>query len=217
MIIDFRKVDKINNLSRKSFYYFETIILFKNFFKRSVKNKPKNKCFYRNDCVFNAANRTECKSCRYSKCLEVGMSYGAIKKGRIPKLQKSKFRSNKTVQDPLLNKNQITEITSNSTVFITNPFKDAKIDSHMNFMIELEKFKEHMLTLNLKYKLVSNNKTMTENCVLDGIKAGLPLALDSLINLAKEIPGLSEIQNTSDFDNLVRNHLFDYLIVNIYF
>ncbi len=118
-----------------------------------------------------------------------------------------------------------TEIIENFFIFNKNPFKAANIDSQTHFKIELEKFKAFVFSLNLKHhealnetikqKALNCNPILSEKCVLDGIKAGLPLVLHSLKNYAKEVPGLKEIQNTNDFNNLIKNQFFDYLIVRI--
>ncbi len=40
--------------------------------------------------MLNPKNRNKCKSCRFNKCIEVGMSFNGIKMGRIPKAEKDK-------------------------------------------------------------------------------------------------------------------------------
>ena len=44
---------------------------------------------------------------------------------------------------------------------------------------------------------------------------GMKENIESFMNYAKEIPGINEIQNSVDFKILIKNHIFDYIIVNI--
>lgn len=62
----------------------------KGFFKRSIPKADKYKCFYHDQCTLNPQERNRCKSCRFRRCLEVGMSVDGVKMGRIPKLEKEK-------------------------------------------------------------------------------------------------------------------------------
>ncbi|XP_071104993.1 uncharacterized protein [Haliotis cracherodii] len=62
----------------------------KGFFKRSIPKGDKYKCFFGGQCVITPQNRNRCKSCRYRKCLELGMSFEAVKMGRIPKMEKQR-------------------------------------------------------------------------------------------------------------------------------
>jgi hypothetical protein len=62
----------------------------KGFFKRSILKKEFYKCFSGGQCVLNPKNRNKCKSCRFNKCIEVGMSFNGIKMGRIPKAEKER-------------------------------------------------------------------------------------------------------------------------------
>ncbi|XP_046543922.1 nuclear hormone receptor family member nhr-8-like [Haliotis rubra] len=62
----------------------------KGFFKRSIPKGDKYKCFFGGQCIITPQNRNRCKSCRYRKCLELGMSFEAVKMGRIPKMEKQR-------------------------------------------------------------------------------------------------------------------------------
>ena len=46
----------------------------KGFFKRVSAKKDKPRCFFGNECPITPENRNTCKSCRFNKCLKVGMS-----------------------------------------------------------------------------------------------------------------------------------------------
>ncbi|KAK3591852.1 hypothetical protein CHS0354_005052 [Potamilus streckersoni] len=62
----------------------------KGFFKRSIIKADKYKCFFGGQCEVSPQNRNRCKSCRFQRCLEKGMSVEAVKMGRIPKIEKEK-------------------------------------------------------------------------------------------------------------------------------
>lgn len=46
----------------------------KGFFRRSLHRKEEYKCSNEGKCVIELTNRNSCASCRYKKCLSVGMS-----------------------------------------------------------------------------------------------------------------------------------------------
>ena len=50
----------------------------KGFYKRSVLRKRVYKCCHNNKCEITVENRKNCKSCRYSKCLRMGMCLEGI-------------------------------------------------------------------------------------------------------------------------------------------
>lgn len=64
--------------------------LFQGFFKRSILRKEKYRCYFGDKCIIDSHNRNRCKSCRFQKCLNEGMSVEGVKMGRIPKLVKEK-------------------------------------------------------------------------------------------------------------------------------
>ncbi|XP_046581992.1 mucin-5AC-like [Haliotis rubra] len=54
----------------------------KGFFRRSLQRKEKYKCSASGRCKIGMGRRSTCPSCRYEKCINVGMSKTAIKTGR---------------------------------------------------------------------------------------------------------------------------------------
>lgn len=62
----------------------------KGFFKRSIPKAEKYRCVNKHQCKIRPDDRKRCKSCRFKKCLIVGMSIEGVKMGRIPKAQKQK-------------------------------------------------------------------------------------------------------------------------------
>jgi len=44
------------------------------FFKRSITRGDKYKCFFGGECDLTPKSRNRCKSCRFKRCLETGMS-----------------------------------------------------------------------------------------------------------------------------------------------
>ena len=62
----------------------------KGFYKRSVGKYEKYVCDFGSKCSLTPRLRRRCKLCRWNLCVEAGMSFGAIKMGRISKVQKEK-------------------------------------------------------------------------------------------------------------------------------
>ncbi|CAH8675651.1 unnamed protein product [Schistosoma bovis] len=56
----------------------------KGFFRRTVLSNVRLECLGNNDCPITPANRNMCKSCRFQRCLAVGMSKTGSRIGRQP-------------------------------------------------------------------------------------------------------------------------------------
>ncbi|KAF8566917.1 hypothetical protein P879_02873 [Paragonimus westermani] len=56
----------------------------KGFFRRTVLSNVRLECLSNNDCPITPANRNMCKSCRFQRCLAVGMSKSGSRIGRQP-------------------------------------------------------------------------------------------------------------------------------------
>ncbi|CAH8589751.1 unnamed protein product [Dicrocoelium dendriticum] len=56
----------------------------KGFFRRTVLSNVRLECLSNNDCPITPANRNMCKSCRFRRCLAVGMSKSGSRIGRQP-------------------------------------------------------------------------------------------------------------------------------------
>ncbi|CAC5410297.1 unnamed protein product [Mytilus coruscus] len=106
----------------------------KGFFRRSIvkveKKNEKYACVKGDDnCKLGTGKRTMCSYCRYKKCLEVGMSHGAIKIGRytyekrtkdITEVKQLKQKDNQTrdtsgdrnVQDVDVNEQEVDELVN---------------------------------------------------------------------------------------------------------
>ncbi|TPP57451.1 Nuclear receptor 2DBD gamma [Fasciola gigantica] len=54
------------------------------FFRRTVLSSVRLECLSNNDCPITPANRNMCKSCRFQRCLAVGMSKSGSRIGRQP-------------------------------------------------------------------------------------------------------------------------------------
>uniref|UniRef100_A0A914YXC7 Nuclear receptor n=1 Tax=Panagrolaimus superbus TaxID=310955 RepID=A0A914YXC7_9BILA len=54
------------------------------FFRRTVAGKMKYVCRFENNCAINKTLRCMCRSCRLTKCLEVGMNPSAVQASRAP-------------------------------------------------------------------------------------------------------------------------------------
>ncbi|CAK8673182.1 unnamed protein product [Clavelina lepadiformis] len=64
----------------------------KGFFRRTIHQKITYRtCAMDGACVITKVNRNRCQTCRFLKCLQVGMSKDAVKYGRIPKKTKARL------------------------------------------------------------------------------------------------------------------------------
>ncbi|XP_060574680.1 uncharacterized protein LOC132732304 isoform X1 [Ruditapes philippinarum] len=62
----------------------------KGFFKRSISKHETFKCYFGGSCDINPKTRSQCKACRFKRCMETGMSIDGVRMGRIPKVEKDK-------------------------------------------------------------------------------------------------------------------------------
>lgn len=58
----------------------------KSFFKRSVRRNLSYTCRASRSCPVDQHHRNQCQSCRFKKCLRVGMRREAVQRGRVPAL-----------------------------------------------------------------------------------------------------------------------------------
>lgn len=66
----------------------------KGFFGRQLKGRGKrNLCLHNNNCSVKSSKKHVCASCRFQKCLDVGMSKNAIKTGRYSFLWRQNLQS----------------------------------------------------------------------------------------------------------------------------
>ncbi|XP_046577572.1 uncharacterized protein LOC124285391 [Haliotis rubra] len=75
----------------------------KKFFRRGLLEYQSYVCKGAMLCVLNPRNRNNCRYCRYQKCLNVGMSRGAIKMGRPKKLGRDQDDLSKIIANRLPN------------------------------------------------------------------------------------------------------------------
>jgi hypothetical protein len=201
------------------------------------------KCLLKNKCNIASKKRIECKACRFRHCVEVGMSKQRVKLGRKPKIsfddkkiinddvleinKKNETNSVQTNDNWLTTeiKNQISHTSNNVSDHsaMLNYYQNDNVDSELiNFQAKIFalNFKFHELenvSIKNRAKTLSNNdyynQTTSSQCILNGIQIGLSIAVNSVMNFAKEIPGLTKIQDTCDFKNMINNSVFEYLIV----
>ncbi|XP_060574682.1 uncharacterized protein LOC132732305 [Ruditapes philippinarum] len=62
----------------------------KGFFKRSISKHETFKCYFGGSCDINPKTRSQCKACRFKRCMDTGMSIDGVRMGRIPKVEKDK-------------------------------------------------------------------------------------------------------------------------------
>ncbi|XP_077994142.1 retinoic acid receptor gamma-like [Glandiceps talaboti] len=60
----------------------------KGFFRRCLRRQKEYVCIRGGKCEVDRTKRNRCPSCRYKKCIELGMSKDAVRIGRIPNKQK---------------------------------------------------------------------------------------------------------------------------------
>ncbi|XP_071956516.1 retinoic acid receptor alpha-A-like [Antedon mediterranea] len=60
----------------------------KGFFRRCLRRQKEYICLRGGNCEISRNQRNRCPSCRYKKCIELGMSKEAVRIGRIPNKQK---------------------------------------------------------------------------------------------------------------------------------
>jgi len=51
----------------------------KGFFKRTVQNKRKYRCYKNGSCIIDKIQRNRCQYCRFQKCLSKGMIIAAVR------------------------------------------------------------------------------------------------------------------------------------------
>ena len=83
----------------------------KHFFQRSLIRKKPYICIFNKMCSIQFANRKSCKACRYNRCIEVGMSFKLIKRGRLKKVDKYVYQ---------ILKSQNTNVSKSSQMFEEN-------------------------------------------------------------------------------------------------
>ena len=122
---------------------------FKGFFKRSTLKKEQYRCYFGNKCPLMPENRNRCKACRFSRCLQVGMSIEGVKMGRIPKAEKEK-----ALMDEYENRQK--ELFLHNNINTCNPqekfFRNTNVN---NFMLKNEN--------NYAYNNYANNLVFSNN------------------------------------------------------
>ena len=112
-----------------------------------------------------------------------------------------------------------TELNQNRYKFQNEFAEDTKV----KMMNNLNKYINITLKVYLKYNekhliFYGTNVKKSEiniEILWKRIMIGMKENIESFMNYAKEIPGINEIQNSVDFKILIKNHIFDYIIVNI--
>ncbi|CAF3489199.1 unnamed protein product [Rotaria socialis] len=93
----------------------------KGFFKRCISRGISSHCLSGNKCTVSTDTRNRCKSCRFRRCIEQGMSMNSVKMGRIPKKVKEKaLRYHKKYQEQNTHIQQV----RNEKIIISNDVLD---------------------------------------------------------------------------------------------
>uniref|UniRef100_A0AC35FE23 Uncharacterized protein n=1 Tax=Panagrolaimus sp. PS1159 TaxID=55785 RepID=A0AC35FE23_9BILA len=91
------------------------------FFRRTIAGKMKYVCRFENNCAINKTLRCMCRSCRLTKCLEVGMNPSAVQASRAPLMPPQATPS--SGRQP---SSASTSSTSSTTSSIVMPIKKEK-------------------------------------------------------------------------------------------
>jgi hypothetical protein len=97
----------------------------KGFFRRSVKNSRRFACAYRNECEITPHNRRKCQSCRYNKCIQIGMKSDCVlndheleEKRKV--ILKNRMKRISSSSQPVSNLNDLSQTNLNELVRIFN-------------------------------------------------------------------------------------------------
>ncbi|XP_060072506.1 peroxisome proliferator-activated receptor gamma-like [Ylistrum balloti] len=182
----------------------------KAFFHRCIKkNIIYQQCGKGKNCRANIGPKYKCRVCRYQKCVQVGMSIGAIRVGRMPNTEREKLRANrKNTNGDRRRQLDISDIitTNFSNVFYKSSLFEANNnsinnpinDDYSGFVIsKLDTFGFHQLgVINLYQEML------------------VPMIKDA-IKFAKKLPGFLDLQLT-DRVALMKHGAFSVCILMMY-
>ncbi|XP_041351218.1 uncharacterized protein LOC121370170 [Gigantopelta aegis] len=189
----------------------------KGFFRRMVKERSPSmyQCLKDNDCNINMFTRNICKSCRYKKCTEVGMSVEGSRIGRQPNSVKhaiSLEANNLKPSDNLLSKSCNMEGNSEPDDVAmdtsTMPSEDVPVDQQL-VKIKQEPLclPDDMKTLQTELQLAIKNfseltrekftcdisKLSTMEGAWDQMMDHLEVSAKCTITFAKKVPGFKSL------------------------
>ncbi|XP_052065223.1 nuclear receptor subfamily 1 group D member 1-like isoform X2 [Mytilus californianus] len=215
----------------------------KGFFRRSiVKIEKKNEKYVcakgDESCKLGTGKRTMCSYCRYKKCLDVGMSHGAIKIGRythekrtkdITEVNKLKLKENQTVDTTSVDvtEQEVDELVARLIVIQEEFCADFRTCFQPGGLLErqtsiYERFKEKIETFGNLVALpwsVYNEFLSTTGMELDDRKSHMNIiaarmeeAVRNMVSFARHIPGFSDLQ-TPDQLALLKAGYMEYCLL----
>ncbi|CAC5410290.1 unnamed protein product [Mytilus coruscus] len=215
----------------------------KGFFRRSiVKIEKKNEKYVcakgDESCKLGTGKRTMCSYCRYKKCLDIGMSHGAIKIGRythekrtkdITEVKKLKLKENQTVDTTSVDvtEQEVDELVARLIVIQEEFCADFRTCFQPGGLLErqttiYEKFKEKMEIFGNLVALpwhVYNEFLSTTGMELDDRKSHMNIiatrweqAVRNMVSFARNIPGFSDLQ-TPDQLALLKAGFMEFVLL----
>ncbi|CAC5410288.1 unnamed protein product [Mytilus coruscus] len=215
----------------------------KGFFRRSiVKIEKKNEKYVcakgDGSCKLGTGKRTMCSYCRYKKCLEVGMSHGAIKIGRythekrtkdITEVRKLKLKGNQTVDTTSVDvtKQEVDELVARLIViqeefcadfrkcFEPGGLLEKQIFVYERFKLKIETFGNlspvPWSTYN-EFLSATGMELDDRKSRMNIIAARMEQAVRNMVTFARNIPGFSDLQ-TPDQLALLKAGYMEYCLL----
>ncbi|CAI2358272.1 unnamed protein product [Caenorhabditis sp. 36 PRJEB53466] len=196
----------------------------KGFFRRTVRAGKNYVCRYSKRCRIDKAGRNVCRSCRFQKCLEVGMEPDAIRPDRDKTGRQKNPRRNTLIESPI-KKVSVSSITGelpsmnrqkeDHEDLSTSPSSRAdsiSVDSRLNFVDEsvlttLSEIEDIVIQLQDNFETTQENVPEMEAAIT---KPSL-IAARTLLNF-NGVKGLADVNCVSS--NLRRLIVFTFDYIN---
>jgi hypothetical protein len=172
------------------------------FFRRTIAGKMKYVCRFENNCAINKTLRCMCRSCRLTKCLDVGMNPTAVQASRAPLMPPQATPSGRQ------SSSVSTSSTSSTTSSIVMPVKKLTKREHRdNTVIQpTQKFS--------RYSMESTSDTNSEPSPSDfhsnKIEGGSTTSID---DEDEYVPNGNYMNPKEDLRKIIENAVSTYTIV----
>ncbi|OQV25586.1 putative Nuclear hormone receptor E75 [Hypsibius exemplaris] len=176
----------------------------KGFFKRSIPKSQHYKCFFGGNCEITRDTRNRCKSCRFQRCLQVGMALEAVKMGRIPKKEKEREaieRDNATRNRVVPDLTSVPNSENREGINICGPSASEAVD------IVVQTWQAGRLTEDTPL-----DPNVTPLRIRDCLETVLTGIMARVYSFMEKIPGFSDL-NKSDATLLVEQSIFEIWMV----
>ncbi|XP_041365753.1 retinoic acid receptor alpha-like isoform X2 [Gigantopelta aegis] len=211
----------------------------KGFFRRSLQRNDKYRCTGSGRCVIGPGRRNACPSCRYKKCVLVGMSKSAIKTGRYTHEKRTQdilevkklrvFQIPKTtelipvVPRPIGNNVELSGLINiiidahnryvRSTSYVADDVLQQTQKAYYDqYMLKQEMFGEmRPLPSHEYYEIYQTTGIDVDNRqdMIHSFAKNMEEGVRRYINFAKLIPGFAELSVT-DQSNLIKSSRFEF-------